>query len=198
VSDLPPPPAPSPGRQPAGPWGSPYDQASPAVQPGPPKAGFWQRFGAFFLDGLITTLFFVPAIVTMAAGPTEVEPCRVNESGDVEIFDEGPANALCEGPTNGTWAAAGVLAVAAIGATVLYFTRMVGKTGQTLGARAVGMRVVDSRTGHPIGSGRAFGRFLAASFLSPLVCYLGYLWMLWDPQRQTWHDKITSSDVIRT
>jgi hypothetical protein len=29
------------------------------------------------------------------------------------------------------------------------------------------------------------------------VCYLGYLWMLWDDQKQTWHDKIVDSAVIR-
>jgi uncharacterized RDD family membrane protein YckC len=26
---------------------------------------------------------------------------------------------------------------------------------------------------------------------------LGYLWMLWDKEKQTWHDKIIGSIVVR-
>ena len=33
--------------------------------------------------------------------------------------------------------------------------------------------------------------------LSLLPLGLGYLWMLWDPQQQTWHDKICGTMVVR-
>jgi uncharacterized RDD family membrane protein YckC len=26
---------------------------------------------------------------------------------------------------------------------------------------------------------------------------MGYMWMLWDPERQTWHDKMAGSIVVR-
>ena len=32
---------------------------------------------------------------------------------------------------------------------------------------------------------------------SSSLCYLGYLWMLWDKDKQTWHDKIVSTVVVR-
>lgn len=51
-------------------------------------------------------------------------------------------------------------------------------------------------TGEPPGVGRAIGRGFAR-YLSAIPCGLGYLWMLWDPQKQTWHDKITDTVVIR-
>ena len=35
------------------------------------------------------------------------------------------------------------------------------------------------------------------SIVSGLACGLGYLWMLWDPQRQTWHDKAAGTYVVR-
>jgi uncharacterized RDD family membrane protein YckC len=57
--------------------------------------------------------------------------------------------------------------------------------------------VVRSRTGEPLGVGRAIGRQLFAGFISGQVCYLGYLWMLWDEQKQTWHDKVVDSIVVR-
>ena len=73
-----------------------------------------------------------------------------------------------------------------------------GKTGQTWGARIVGVKVIDERTGAPIGFGRALGRSLFASFISANVFYLGYLWMLWDDKKQTWQDKVVTSVVVRT
>ena len=72
-----------------------------------------------------------------------------------------------------------------------------GPTGQTLGKRALGIRVVDFQTGGPIGYGRAVGRYFAR-LLSQLPCYLGYFWVLWDREKQTWHDKLTNVVVVPT
>jgi uncharacterized RDD family membrane protein YckC len=38
---------------------------------------------------------------------------------------------------------------------------------------------------------------MLGSLVSGWVFYLGYLWMLWDSEKQTWHDKMVSSVVIR-
>jgi uncharacterized RDD family membrane protein YckC len=78
-----------------------------------------------------------------------------------------------------------------------YFTYFHGTTGQTPGNAALGIRVVDLRdgTGAPIGYVRAFVRWVV-SIVSFVVILLGYLWMLWDPEKQTWHDKAVGSVVI--
>ena len=77
-----------------------------------------------------------------------------------------------------------------------YFAVFEGSgSGQTVGKRVVGIRVVDFETGLPISYGRAFARNLGR-LLSGLVFLLGYLWMLWDRDRQTWHDKIASTTVV--
>jgi uncharacterized RDD family membrane protein YckC len=77
-----------------------------------------------------------------------------------------------------------------------YYTYFHGRTGQTPGDAALGIRVVDIDNGEIIGYGRAFGRCLV-SIVSGLVIAIGYLWMLWDPRKQTWHDKAVSSLPIR-
>jgi len=77
-----------------------------------------------------------------------------------------------------------------------YYTYFHGRTGQTPGDAALGIRVVDIDNGNVIGYGRAFGRCLV-SIVSGLVVVLGYLWMLWDPRKQTWHDKAVSSLPVR-
>ena len=58
--------------------------------------------------------------------------------------------------------------------------------------------MVDARTHEAgIGVGRAIGRYFV-SLISGFVCLLGYLWMLWDSQKQTWHDKAVSAKVVKT
>jgi uncharacterized RDD family membrane protein YckC len=78
-----------------------------------------------------------------------------------------------------------------------YFTYFHGSTGQTPGDMALSIKVVDLRdgTGRPIGYGRAFIRWLG-SILSAIPLFLGYFWMLWDREKQTWHDKIAGSVVV--
>ena len=70
-----------------------------------------------------------------------------------------------------------------------------GPRGQTLGKMALGIRVVDFSSGGPIGYGRAFIRSIGR-ILSTIVFLLGYLWMLWDKEKQTWHDKFANSVVV--
>lgn len=77
-----------------------------------------------------------------------------------------------------------------------YFTYFHGSSGQTLGNRAVNIKVIDQRTGGTIDYGRALIRWIV-SYVSGIVITLGYLWMLWDPAKQTWHDKAAGSVVVR-
>jgi uncharacterized RDD family membrane protein YckC len=77
-----------------------------------------------------------------------------------------------------------------------YFTLFEGGLrGQTLGKMAFQIRVVDLTTGAPIGYGRAFVRWLGR-WVSLFVFLLGYLWMLWDREKQTWHDKMANSVAV--
>lgn len=72
-----------------------------------------------------------------------------------------------------------------------------GRTGQTVGKKALGIRLVREIDGQPMGVGMAFVRRLA-HFLDSLACYLGWLWPAWDAKKQTFADKVCSSIVIRT
>jgi uncharacterized RDD family membrane protein YckC len=80
---------------------------------------------------------------------------------------------------------------------IAYFSILEGTRGQTIGGMAANVRVVDADTGALIGIPRAIVRNIAR-ILSGLVFGLGYLWMLWDARKQTWHDKIASTVVVRT
>jgi uncharacterized RDD family membrane protein YckC len=70
-----------------------------------------------------------------------------------------------------------------------------GPRGQTLGKMALGIRVIDFNSGGPIGYARGFLRYIG-KLISAIACFLGYLWMLWDKEKQTWHDKIATTVVV--
>ena len=80
--------------------------------------------------------------------------------------------------------------------TIAYLTYFEGSSsGQTVGKKAMGIRVIDFRSGGPIGHGRAFIRWIGR-YVSAIPCLLGYFWMLWDKEKQTWHDKFANDVVV--
>lgn len=163
MSDLPPPPAPPPPPPPGAndppPGYVAYGQHQAAGHGA--YAGFWIRFLAALVDGIL-----IGIVAGFAGAVLGAEGASVN------------------------------LLNLLIG--VAYFGAMEGgATGQTLGKKVCNIRVVDADTGQPgIGAGRAIGRYFAR-WLSAIVLLLGYLWMLWDPKKQTWHDKLVSSIVVK-
>lgn len=70
-----------------------------------------------------------------------------------------------------------------------------GPSGQTIGKKLAGIRVVRSADGQPLGWSIAWLRHLCSN-LSGMAFGLGYLWMLWDRERQTWHDRLSSTVVV--
>ncbi|MFF2845022.1 RDD family protein [Streptomyces sp. NPDC058001] len=72
-----------------------------------------------------------------------------------------------------------------------------GKTGQTVGKKALNIRLLRESDGQPLGVGMAFVRRIA-HFLDSIACYLGWLWPLWDAKKQTFADKVCSSVVVRS
>ena len=71
-----------------------------------------------------------------------------------------------------------------------------GTTGQSLGKSVTNVRLVNEETAAPIGAGLAFLRDLA-HFVDAVICYVGFLFPLWDSKRQTLADKIVSTVVVR-
>jgi uncharacterized RDD family membrane protein YckC len=67
--------------------------------------------------------------------------------------------------------------------------------GATPGKLAVGVRIVDARTGGAPSLARLALRLLCY-VLSALPLYLGFLWIAVDRRRQGWHDKIAGTLVI--
>jgi uncharacterized RDD family membrane protein YckC len=77
------------------------------------------------------------------------------------------------------------------------FVMKQGTTGQSIGKGVMNIKVVGENTGQPLGTGGAFVRWLMHTFVDGAICYLGFLWPLWDDKKQTWGDKVASSVVVQ-
>jgi uncharacterized RDD family membrane protein YckC len=67
--------------------------------------------------------------------------------------------------------------------------------GWTPGQRILRMRMVRADGLTAPGPWWAIVRTLGA-FVSEFALFIGYLWMLRDPHRQTWHDKMARTYVV--
>ena len=145
---------------------------------GPPRealAGFWRRLIAAVLDWILI------GILAAAIG---------------ELFGvEGPAPPAADGEGfQFQFAGTGPFILVEL-AYFTYFHATIA--GQSIGNRIMGIRVLDAGTGRPLPYVRAFVRALVSS-LSALPFFLGFLWMLWEPRKRTWHDMVANSLVVRT
>ncbi|GAA2254925.1 MULTISPECIES: RDD family protein [Kitasatospora] len=74
---------------------------------------------------------------------------------------------------------------------------MKSQMGQSLGQKAVNIRMVREDSGQPLGFGAAFARE-ALHLLDELSCCVGFLWPLWDAKKQTFSDKIMGTVVVKS
>ena len=75
-----------------------------------------------------------------------------------------------------------------------YFWSAAGK-GQTLGSRALGIRVVKT-DGSFLDYPGAFLRYIGF-VISCVVFLIGVIWAAFDAQKQGWHDKIAGTYVVK-
>ncbi|KAB2343988.1 RDD family protein [Actinomadura rudentiformis] len=176
MSEPPPPHDPVPGEQ-------PDDQPSrpPA---GPPVAGpasLGRRLGAGLIDVLLLS------VVTSVVSLPLVDWDRVLDPDSEETVTYSAGEGI-----------ANLIAVALV---FLYFWFMTWKYGQTLGKKALGIRVVREEDGGTVDNSQALSRAGLYAVLVVICCCVGGIvdvaWILWDPRRQAMHDKVARTVVVR-
>jgi uncharacterized RDD family membrane protein YckC len=137
-------------------------------------AGFWIRFAAIFVDGIL--LWIVNFIIGLMAG------LGVGQAVGVE-------------PRAGQVALQIFLSFVQIAVALSYETIMIGKYGATLGKMACRLKVVTAE-GKPVSYARALGRYFA-KILSGLICGIGYIMAGFDSQTRALHDRICDTRVVK-
>ena len=124
--------------------------------------GFWVRFLAIIVDGLV---------LGVVIGPLEGGAAA---SGSIAFITT-----------------ASVLSVLIV---YLYSIIMIWKFQATLGKMVMGLKVYEM-DGTPPDLGTAAVREIS-KILSAIVCYLGFIWVGFDADKQAWHDKIAKTYVV--
>ena len=130
-------------------------------------AGFWLRFVALFIDGVLLGIGGV--ILGVVIG----------------IATQAQATAI-----------ATIVTLIYVVIAILYFPVMESSARQaTWGKKAMGIIVTDYN-GNRIGFGRAFGRFLS-KIVSQLIFYIGYLMAAFTERKQALHDIMAGTLVVK-
>lgn len=78
---------------------------------------------------------------------------------------------------------------------IAYSVWMLGTYSATVGMMVLKIKIT-SEKGAKISYADATLRYFA-SILSGIVLGLGYFWMIWNPKKQTWHDMIAKTIVVK-
>jgi uncharacterized RDD family membrane protein YckC len=145
-------------------------QASGSSVASAPKAGFWIRFVALVIDGLIVGIpgGIVVGILAAVAGK--------DATGVIIVLY-------------------GLFILAEIAYFVYFWSR---PDGQTLGMKVFNLRVVKT-DGSPLTVGGAIVRYVGYIVDSIIFGLpIGYLWAAFDKDKQAWHDKMAGTYVIKS
>lgn len=141
-------------------------------------APLWRRLAAIIYDAiLMIALWFVTTMIYML-----VKGLIIGVEGMQRIAE-------AELPTSDLLLTLSLLLV-----TFLFFAYFWQKLGQTLGMQVWRIRI-QTAEGEGINWLQSGLRFSGALVSAAALC-MGYLWMLWDKDQLTWHDKLSKSRVV--
>jgi uncharacterized RDD family membrane protein YckC len=161
----------------------PQTSQMPAAQSSIGYAGFWLRFVAVIIDGIL--LYFVRKILFMPFGLGMGMRGMFHGRPPQNINDFIPYIGL-------------FIRVAIVSSIIqwLYFSIMESSSWQaTLGKKALGLTVTDLE-GRRISFGRATGRYFA-KIISTLILFIGYIMAGFTEKKQALHDIIAGTLVLR-
>ena len=178
-----PPPPPPQGGYPPPPYGGFAGPPSPlGVLPQEAYTPWIHRVGAAIID-------YLPASVIVGIGYI-----ILFATGDTTCVDyEYGYGAYCSSSPSGVGLVMFILIwLVALAYVVWNWGYRQGTTGSSIGKSVLKFKVVGEKDGQPIGFGMSIVRQLA-HVVDTLICYIGYLFPLWDQKRQTLADKIMTT-----
>jgi len=75
-----------------------------------------------------------------------------------------------------------------------FFVGFWSRSGRTLGMQSWGLQLETDDGGMPSVTSASLRFFAAIVSLLPLG--LGFLWQVWDPEKLTWHDRISHTRIV--
>jgi uncharacterized RDD family membrane protein YckC len=165
-----------------------YAPVVPASYAGLAYAGFWLRFVAFLIDGVVSGFLFlillIPLFTLTGAG------AALSRIGSGEDISENAGALLAFGFLFGFFGIA-------VGIGWLYHAFSESSSWQgTLGKKMLNLTVTDME-GQPISFARASGRYFARFITNLIPLAIGYILAGFTQKKQAIHDMIASCVVLR-
>jgi len=170
-------------------WSAPPFAVTSQIPVSLPYAGFWERFAAYLIDGLILGLPFLLVVIVLIflLGGFGLMMRR-------NPVDSPGAAAAFAGPVILSFLA-GMLFFVIL--QWLYFAGMESSARQgTFGKSAMSLRVANLE-GRPISFGHATGRFFAKIVSGMIPFAIGYLMAAFTARKQALHDMIAGTLVLK-
>ncbi|MGV0849788.1 RDD family protein [Mycolicibacterium phlei] len=192
MTDQPPP---APGGYPTPPGGGSQPPQPPqgfSSEQSPLEASPADAYTPWFTRVLAWLIDYIPVLLVLGIGwaillGTRETVCLT----EVSEYDLGEICAT-GASTLGQIAALFVAPLIVLVYTVWNYGHRQGNTGSSIGKSILHFRVVSEKTGQPIGFGMSIVRQLAHC-IDALICYIGFLFPLWDNKRQTIADKLVGT-----
>jgi uncharacterized RDD family membrane protein YckC len=133
--------------------------------------GFWPRFAAIFIDGIVMSIISVPASLAQT-------------------------HFAAQGQFESTYKVFAVLCyLIQLVVPAVYEILMIKKTGATLGKMALGIKVVRP-DGSSLSWGASIGRYFA-KIVSGLILNIGYIMAAFDDEKRALHDRMCNTRVVK-
>lgn len=131
--------------------------------------GFWLRCGASLIDGIIIIVLTFPILYLIYG---------------VEYFN---SDSFIQGTPDFI-----ISYILPLVATILFWVYK----SATPGKMALSVKIVDAKTGNPLSVRQSTIRYIGY-YISLIPLGLGYFWVIWDAKKQSWHDKMAGTVVVR-
>ena len=144
-----------------------------------PHAGLIRRFAAIFYDFLLCVALLM--VVTLL-----YKMVQMSIFGQEQLRQMSDAGALDGDP---------LLSTLLVMTLFAFFAKFWTHNGQTLGMQVWGLRIQNA-DGSAISLWQALLRFVVA--IGSWLCLgLGFVWVLWDKDKRSWHDIYSDSHVVQ-
>lgn len=143
-------------------------------------AGFFTRFFALLIDQIAMGIlaFLVSILFGGCAG------LALTSTSDIVSILTGGIAVI-------TWAALAIF-------QFLYFGYFWSKDGQSVGMKLFNVQVVRQTESESLSFWRAAFRGTLGYYISGLLFGLGFIWAAFDSQKETWHDKLFDTWVVKS
>lgn len=146
--------------------------------PGPfGYGGFWRRFLAKFLDGLILGVVLMPLSLMLGLGIAGSGAAQSGDIGTVVLMQI-------------------VLQIFSIGLGIAFEVFFIRKFDATPGKMALGLKLLRA-DGEKLSVGRIIGRYFA-HWLNAFTLLIGYIMAGFDDEKRALHDRLCDTRVIKT